>query len=596
MTAKPVPIGLSDGRPVQLSVKRRSTHLHVMGASGQGKSKFLEHCIRRDIIAGHGVCLIDPEGDLYESIVKWLAKEKFHETLFTRKIHLFDPSNPEWRFRFNPLFVHQNEKQRHRIDNVIEALSQVWGGEDSRNTPAIRTTLRAIFTVLIKHGYSMAEAFHLTSTEDPYQIVEYLSRNINDPIIDEIWRGYRMMMQDRAGREHQIEFGGARRRFTELLGDAEIREVFAAYTDPIDFRQCMDNGDIVLINLSPEAMGDDPARAFGALFVRELFYTSSRREPADAQQKPFFVYIDECAEMLTSDISRILARSRKRGLHVILAHQWLQQLREQGDAIYHGVMGIQNKVIFGGISDEDAVIMADQLFRSQYDLEMPVEALNRPAVAGYQRVWLNNWSKSESETEAHIETESWGSSTATALGASSGEGMAQIYDEDGFPTGTYSISTASGESVVEATSSTVANAVTDSFAKSFGESVGASEAYIPILKEMVTAVHSLDNVRHRAIKRLRDIPQRHAVVKGSAVPAFDIVTYDVSPVEVSPLLLKDFTQSVLSSSPFTIPAIEAQKSLALSWHNLQEAAGIGVTEPEENLMAMPTDEDDDELS
>src|SRR5690606_2106667 len=134
-------------------------------------------------------------------------------------------------------------------------------------------------------------------------------------------------------------------------------------------------GDIVLINLSPEAMGDDPARAFGALFVRELFYCALRRNTKTAQQKPFYAYIDECADFLTSDISRILARTRKRGLHVILAHQWLEQLRERGDGIYQGVKSIQNKVIFGGISDEDAVKLADELFRSEYDLEAPVQTL-----------------------------------------------------------------------------------------------------------------------------------------------------------------------------------------------------------------------------
>lgn len=354
---RPIPIGLADGRKIRLSQKRRSTHLHIMGASRQGKSKFIEHCIREDIMAGHGVCLIDPEGDLYEKVVSWCAKNNIDRIA---KVHLFDPTEADWRFRFNPLFVHQGEKPRHRVDNVIDALAQVWGGEDSKNTPAIRTTLRAIFTVLIEHGYSLAEAFYLTSTRDPYEIVEQLTGRLPNPIIAEMWDGYKQAAA-KSPREHQIEFSGARRRFGELLDDEEIRQIFASYNDPIDFKKCMDEGDIVLINLSPEAMGDDPARAFGALFVREMFYASSRRNTKTAQEKPFYAYIDECGDYLTNDIPRILARSAKRGLHLVLAHQWLEQLRERGNGIYHGVMGIQNKVIFGGISDEDAGILADQL-------------------------------------------------------------------------------------------------------------------------------------------------------------------------------------------------------------------------------------------
>ncbi len=595
MTAKPIPIGHANGRPVQLGVERRSTHMHVMGASGQGKTRFLEHCIRRDIIAGHGVCVIDPEGDLYERVVSWMARERIHETLFKRRVHLFDPSNPDWRFRFNPLFVHEDEKPRHRIDNVIEALAQVWGGEDSRNTPAIRTTIRAIFTVLVKHGYSLAEAFYLTSTKDQHQIVEYLSHDIDDPIIDEVWSGYRNMMGKQGGREHQIEFGGSRRRFMELLGDAEIRETLSAYEDPIDLKQCMDNGDIVLVNLSPEGMGDDPARAFGAMLVRELFYTSSRRVPSEAQQKPFFVYIDECAEYLTTDITRILARSRKRGLHVILAHQWLGQLREQSEAIYQGVMGIQNKVIFGGISDEDAVILADQLFRTEYDLEIPVAALNRPMVVGYQKIWLNNWSRGESDTEGHSETTMVGQVASSVVGQSIGQSIAQNYDEDGFPMGTYTVTQATGDSTVDITGTITAEAASRSWAKTISEMQGASESLAPILKEMVTSVHGLENVRHMAIKRLREIPQRNAVIKGSAIPAFDIRTYDVSDVEVSPTLLEQFTESVFSSSPFTIPTEDAKQILDSRQGQLFKLAQLGRSGFEPVPFDDPDNEDEDGL-
>ena len=96
---------------MRLSVDRRATHMHVIGGSGQGKTKFLEHCIREDILAGHGVCLIDPEGGLFKNIVAWCASLRLHESNHRRRIHLFDPTNRDWRFRFNPLFVHEESGQ-----------------------------------------------------------------------------------------------------------------------------------------------------------------------------------------------------------------------------------------------------------------------------------------------------------------------------------------------------------------------------------------------------------------------------------------------------------------------------------------------------
>ena len=589
---RPIPIGKADGRDVRLEYLRRATHLHVMGASGQGKSKFLEHCIREDILAGHGVCLIDPEGDLYEDTVAWCAKHRMNQT---HKIHLFDPSEPGWRFRFNPLHLHDGEKPRHRVDNVIEALAQVWGGEDSRNTPAIRTTLRAIFTVLIDHGYTLAEAFYLTSTIDPYRIVEYLTSKIENPIIAEIWDGYKAQMNDdRSHREHAIEFGGSRRRFGELLGDDEIRETFAAYEDPIDFKQCMDDGDIVLINLSPEAMGDDPARAFGALFVREMFYCASRRNPKEAQEKPFFAYIDECGEFLTRDISRILARSRKRGLHVILAHQWLEQLREQGNSIYHGVMGIQNKIIFGGISDEDAVIMADQLFRDEYDLEMPITALTKPGVVGYRRTWLNNWSRGDSHTD--MQSESWGEvvSSSTASGKSEGTSVSQVYDDYGFPTGFMTVANSGVSTTVDARGVASFHSTSEGTADTQSATEGASEALEPILKDLFGSVHSLENVRHLAIARLRGIPPRNAVVKGAASPSFDITTYPVEPVSVPPENVEAFKARVFLSSPYTVPVEEAKSKLQLKYHELYKSAITfdGAYRPGPEVIEAEVEEDD----
>lgn len=560
MAPRPIAIGHVDGRKVRLSGDRRATHMHVMGASGQGKSKFLEHCIREDILAGHGVCLIDPEGDLYENIVAWCASLRLHETTYRRRIHLFDPSNPDWRFRFNPLFVHEREKPRHRVDNVIEALAQVWGGEDSRNTPAIRNTIRAILTVLMSKGYSLAEAFYLTSTADHDQIVAYLTHNLSDPIVAEIWDGYRHMAET-AKRDHLTEFGGSRRRFAELLGDEEIRETLSAYDDPIDFRACMDNGDIVLINLSPAAMGDDPARAFGALFVRELFYCASRRDPKTAQQKPFYAYIDECADFLTSDITRILARSRKRGLHVILAHQWLEQLRVRGDDIYQGVMSIQNKVIFGGISDEDAVILADQLFRSEYDLEIPVQTLVKPGVVGYRRTWLENWSESEGTSDSVAEGTSSGESLGDILGAAVSQTATPIYDAFGFPTGQTVVSLGAANSTTQSRGVSSVQTTTHVHVESTSRSRGGSEALEPILKDLPGAVHGLENVRHMAVARLRDIPPRHAVVKGSAAPSFDITTFAVKEPTVTPRMIESFTHSVLERSPYSIPVATARTNL-----------------------------------
>ena len=104
----PEPISL--GRPTEgsrLSLRVpdriRSEHMHVVGATGSGKSRFLLHMIQQDIIEGRGVCLIDPHGELYDHLVSWLSNR---EGLFEdRTIKLINPSDTDWSFGFNPLKV-----------------------------------------------------------------------------------------------------------------------------------------------------------------------------------------------------------------------------------------------------------------------------------------------------------------------------------------------------------------------------------------------------------------------------------------------------------------------------------------------------------
>jgi len=594
-----IPIGNADGRPVFLSPERRAVHMHVIGASGQGKTKFLEHCIREDIKADHGVCLIDPEGTLYNEIVAWCAVNEIDKI---KQVHLFDPTHKDWRFRFNPLYVHEGEKPRHRIDNVIEALAQVWGGEDSRSQPAIRTTLRAVLSALIASGYTLAEAFFLTSTKDPDQVVKYITHHVNNRLLQDIWQGY----EDAPDREHMIEFGGTRRRFLELLEDDETREILAATDRPFDFKDAMNNGDIVLVNLAPEGIGEDPGRAFGAMLVREMFYCASRRSEEEGKEKPFFAYIDECPKFLTSDIADILARSRKRGLHVILAHQWLEQLRKQSEEIYHGVMGIQNKVVFGGLSDEDAVIMADQLFRSEYDLEIPIAALTKPGVAGYRRTLFSNWSSSEgvSDSETHTYSESSGESSMESSVASLSQGgstsVNQLYDADGFPTGTYSVAIGESTMKVDARGVAVGRSTSEGYSYSVthgtssSQTEGMSEGLEPILKNFVGGVHSIENVKHMAVARLRSIPPRNAVVKGFDTPTFDITTKYIETPLVSDVWIGEFEERAFSKSPYTIEAEKAEAELLTQQRELYLAAdsyrpGVRVTP------GMEIEEDDDGL-
>jgi hypothetical protein len=541
MCAKRITFGLSKGKKVWLDPKRRSTHLHVIGGSDMGKSRFLEHMIREDILAGHGLCLIDPHGSLYHSLVDWCADVRADKFA---NIHLIDPSQTDWCTGFNPLAKYVEEKPLHRVDSMLEALAQVWGGEDSMGTPSIRSVLRAVLTILIDNDQTLAEAFPLTRLHDENALRDYFTAHIDNPIVKEMWDGYQFQAA-RAPREFSIEFGGPRRRLFELLHDEQLRQMFGQVEHALDFRKIMDGNEVVLVNLSEEAIDEKRGQALGALLVRELFLVAKRRDVKFAERNPFYLYIDECAQYLTRDISKLLAQTRKFGLHAILSHQWLEQLRSASPEIYAAVMAIQNKVVFGGLADADAELIANELFRTEYDIEMPVHSLIKPTVTGVVQTWLHHWSETNSEGEVDTDGESTSSSESI--------GVSQLYDEDGYPMGGFT-----GTSGTDASGSSSSSHATSS---SHSRTDGESEAYIPQFENLPSAIHSLETVKHLAIVRLRSLPPRHAIVKGTMLPSFEITTYPTHPKIVANMSRNEFRNRLLSSSPYSLPTEQARQHM-----------------------------------
>lgn len=137
----------NDGTITYIDPKTRSTHVHIIGSTGEGKSKFMEHMIRKDILEGNGLCLLDPHGSLYDDLVLWCESNRLLEGVRPRKIILFDPSEDNWTFGFNPLDLAGKEISYH-VDAMVKAVAKVWGGDNMQETPLLKRVLRVLFHAL----------------------------------------------------------------------------------------------------------------------------------------------------------------------------------------------------------------------------------------------------------------------------------------------------------------------------------------------------------------------------------------------------------------------------------------------------------------
>lgn len=560
----------SRGQKLRLTDEERSRHLHLVGASGTGKSKLLESMIRQDILKGRGLCLIDPHGTLADAVAEWCAALNIDKR---RRVHLIDPKDGNWSAGFNPLRSDTGIDLDARVNTMVETCAEVWGGEDINQTPLLATCLQLVFHALAANDLTLVEALELTSSSDQHLIRQRLTGNLANHVYGEYWRDFSTLSK----RDFEERFSSTRRRLLRFLGAPVVRRIVGQRNATVNFREIMDQGDIVIVNLAARgALSEESARLLGAMLTSELRLTAMTRDPVTARRAPFSLYIDECYDYLTGDVEKMLDQTRKFGLHLVLAHQRLAQLRRRSEEIYNGVMtGGQTKIVFGGMDDDDAEIMAKYVYRSSFNLERPKHILDKPVVVDEVPYWLDSESRatSESSTRGGGESQSWNSATGSSASSSF-----NFSADDGSVVGMGSSEgLTTGETAGAGTSSSWADTTGSSHTR------GRSQTLKPVRQMMPTAVHSLDEELHFAIVNLRELPNQAAIVKRRGHPPVHIRTDTVKPPVAWSGATDDFIDRSRESSPYITSAETADVEILTRFRALRGAGpsdDVGLAEPD----------------
>ena len=527
------------GRTVAFPRGARKYHLHILGAPGRGKSKFMEHLIRHDIRTRHGLCLIDPHGGLYTDVLRWCVENGM---LFRRKIALIEPANEDVTFGYNPLDFQgfSPAELADAVEGMVHACTQVWGGQDMHRTPTLARILPAVFHALAVNKLTLLEALDLCDAYDPDNLRRFLTRNLTDPVFSGEWQHFNNYDPP----QFTEQFLSTRNRLAAFLQSPVVRNMVALGEPSIDLSQAMEEGWIVLVNLGG-AMSQESRKLLGALLVNTLFMKSLRRVPE--KSRPFYLYLDEAYYFLNEDVSRILTEGRKFGLHATLAHQNLGQLREAGDAVYTAVMQIENKVVFGGIRPpDDAAEVAETIFTGEFDLEEPKRTLDKPTVVRYVREWLT--------------------SHAQAFGGGS---------SSGFSSGTME-STMTPHEIAGMSSTTRGGNVSAVGGSSdfYSESSSRHEALVPEIEWLPGSLYSLEEQVHRAMATMVNQPTRSAVVKLFGEPTSEVTTPKIAKGIARNERVVAFKQEAFEQADFVLPADEAAAQIAARRQRLKDAARV----------------------
>ena len=515
-------LGLDDhDKPVPLPRLIRGSHIHMIGATGGGKSSCILSMARQLIVQKEGVLFVDPHGSHSDSgfrnILIWLERRGF---LGTRKVHIIDFDATTHTVGFNPLALPDDQTDVSVIASTnLEAMSVSWDDESTAQKPTIERNLAVAFSVLSELHLTFLEAPMLFDREDANGLRAYAIEHVKDDYIrSELKRLHHLASSPRRERDWDMEIVGPMNRLARLLRPKALRSMLGQRESTLDIAQALDEGHIILANLSGGSqVYDKDADLFGRLLTRSFLFHAKRRK----NTRPFTMILDECQRYLSGDLPTLLGEARKYGVSLLLSHQWLTQLEVHDENLLAAVKGSTAcKICFRIRDAKDAEELAHSLI--PLNLEIPVRTLIRPTLIGHARTWLSNRGKTEQQSETETRSTTKGTSRGTAIteGATSAatetesESLSEAAHPDPeaepfrevFSTGLQT-SSASADTFTFTTSEGSMEAATHGKGTTAGKgtSEGQSEAIQPLMAHMPTSVHGKDNVLYMAGHMLRTL-------------------------------------------------------------------------------------------
>ncbi len=294
----------------------RMRHFYLIGKSGTGKSTILEQMIRQDMANGNGLCLVDPHGDLVESVLPYVPRERAEDVI------IFDPADVERPMGVNILDA-KNEDEKEFMANEAMAIFIKLYGEEIFGPRLQNYFINAVHT-LMSDDDDPATILDILRmfTDDAYRIEKV--KHVTKPSVKAFWEQEYAKSGDREKQEI-IPYLAA--KFTPFVTNSQIRNIIGQGKSGFDFSEVMDNQKILLVNLSKGKLGDLNSRLLGMIFVAKIQMAAmARTKIPEEERKDFFLYVDEFQNFVTESFASILSEARKYRLGLIVAHQYISQI------------------------------------------------------------------------------------------------------------------------------------------------------------------------------------------------------------------------------------------------------------------------------
>lgn len=363
---------------VRMTDEDRRRHTYVIGQTGTGKTTIMKAMVRQDIEAGKGVCVIDPHGDFAEFALSVVPRERADDVVF------FNPGDIERPLGLNMLEIDPSKPEQKTFiaNEMLAIVKSVYKDLPEAFGPMFEQYFKNAVLLLLDDYENeiptLAEIPKILADENYRK--DKLSRETN-ALVKNFWE----LEAEKAGGEAALAnmVPYITSKLNPFLANDYVRPIVSQQKSAFNFRELMDNKKILIVNLSKGQIGDINASLLGMVIIGKLLMAAlSRTDINEESRQDFFLYVDEFQNFTTDSISVILSEARKYRLPLIIAHQFIKQLKE---SIRDAVFGNVGSMAVFRISADDAEFMKNKFL----PIFTPQDLMNIDNLNAYVNLLIN---------------------------------------------------------------------------------------------------------------------------------------------------------------------------------------------------------------
>jgi hypothetical protein len=356
-------------KPVNLSLSDRQRHVYVVGQTGTGKSVLLKNLALQDMNANRGFAFIDPHGDVAEEILSMVPKHRTEDVIY------FSPAETEYPLGLNIFEFQSPDQKDFLIQEAIKMLEKLY---DPNNSGIIGPRYQHIFRNAALTV--MADPAGGTFIDIPKLFVDknFLAqklKHVTDTSVLDFWQ------KEVPQSERSSDFGELKSWFVSKFGafrqNEMMRNIIGQPKSSFNLRKIMDDGKILIVNLSKGRIGELNSQLLGMIFVMKFQEAAlSRADIPEKERRDFCLYVDEFQNFSTDSFATIMSEARKYALNLIVANQFTTQLSEE---IRGAVFGNMGTIISFRVGQDDVQVLA-KYFQPLFDEDDLLRVANHNSI------------------------------------------------------------------------------------------------------------------------------------------------------------------------------------------------------------------------